>query len=172
MQTLAKIPSHFSDDSRVWVFQSSRRFLEKEIEEINEQLKNFYLQWKSHGDEVLAWAEVLFQQFVVIIADESESKVSGCSTDGMTRIIKSLEKQYQVQLFDRLTLSFLINEKVEMLPMAQIPYAIQTGRIGAESLLFNNTVLSKKELLEQWLVPLKESWLWPRVSEKMAEILS
>jgi len=36
------IPADFPDNARVWVYQSSRPFVEKEEIEINEQLHHFY----------------------------------------------------------------------------------------------------------------------------------
>jgi len=163
---LKKIPTELSDDSRVWIFQSSRPFNERETLEINEQLKNFYLQWQTHGEPVKGWGELLFETFVVVIADESASQVSGCSTDGMTRVVKSLERQYSVNFFDRLTISFLHNEKVQMLPLNQISYGLEKGFIETDTPLFNNLVATKGALLKSWLTPLDKSWLWQRIVEK------
>ena len=164
----AKIPQELSDDSRVWIFQSSRPFNSKETLEINEQLKNFYLQWQTHGAVVKGWGELLFGNFVVILADETASQVSGCSTDVMTRVIKSLEKQYSVNFFDRLTISFLVDDKVQMLPMSQISYGLEKGFIETDTPLFNNLVATKKALLESWLTPLDKSWLWQRILDKVS----
>lgn len=157
------IPADFSDDSRVWVYQSSRAFIEREANEINEQLYQFYVQWQSHGEPVKGWAKLLFGQFIVMMADESQSHVSGCSTDSSVRIIKSIEKQYEVNMFDRLMLTFLVNSKAQMLPLNQVQYALEKGYINNDTPLFNNVVLTKKELLEKWLVPLNESWLAARL---------
>ncbi len=158
------IPAEFSDNSRVWVYQSSRAFIDKEAKEINEQLFQFYSQWLSHGDKVKGWAQLLFRQFVVVIADESDTHVSGCSTDSSVRVIKSIERQYDVNFFDRMMITFLRNEKAEMLPFNQIQYAIDKGFINGETPVFNNVVTNKKELMTNWLVPLNQSWLASRVT--------
>src|ERR1041384_1980906 len=102
------VPADFSDHSRVWIYQSSRRFKEEQQREINEQLEQFYLQWASHGTPVKGWARLIFGQFIVVLADEEATGVSGCSTDSMVRIIKSIERQYETNLFDRMTLTFLV----------------------------------------------------------------
>lgn len=157
------IPADFPDHARVWIYQSSRPFIEKEESEVNEQLSQFYEQWQSHGAAVKGWARLLYRQFIVVMADETGAHVSGCSTDGMVRIIKSLEKQYSVNLFDRLSITFLVKEKAEMLPLGQVQYALDKGYIDPGTVLFNNTVQTKKELMERWLQPLKESWLAAKV---------
>lgn len=158
------IPSNFSDNARVWIYQSSRAFIEKEEKEINEQLEQFYTQWQSHGDVVKGWAKLLFKQFIVVMADETDTTVSGCSTDSSVRIVKSIEKQYSVNMFDRMMLTFLVKGKAEMLPMGQVQYAIDKGYINRDTLMFNNVAGTKKELMENWLVPVSTSWLAARVS--------
>ena len=159
-----KIPADFSDNSRVWIYQSSRAFVEKEEKEINEQLYQFYSQWQAHGAPVKGWAGLLYRQFIVIIADETDVEVSGCSTDSSVRVIKSLERQYSVNFFDRMMITFLVKGKAEMLPFNQVQYAIDKGYINKDTFLFNNVIGSKAELLEKWLVPLEKSWLADRIS--------
>ncbi len=159
-----RIPADFADEARVWIYQGSRPFNEHEEREIEEQLHQFYTQWLSHGDKVSGWAGLLFRQFIIIIADETDTTVSGCSTDSSVRIVKSIERQYNVQLFDRMTITFLVGEKPEMLPLSQVQYAIDKGYISKDTLMFNNTITSKQELLDRWLVPVSESWLAGRVS--------
>ncbi|MCB9046234.1 MAG: hypothetical protein H6550_08845 [Chitinophagales bacterium] len=158
------IPADFSDDSRVWVYQSSRAFIEREQAEINEQLEQFYTQWQSHGDPVKGWAKLVFGQFIIFMADESSSQVSGCSTDSSVRIVKSIERQYEVNMFDRMMLTFLVNGKAEMLPMNQVQYALDKGYIKHDTPLFSNVVLTKAELMTKWLVPLEKSWLAGRLN--------
>lgn len=157
------LPADFADESRVWIFQSSRAFVEKEVREIDEQLYQFYAQWQTHGQPVKGWAKLLFNQFIVVLADETGANVSGCSTDGMVRIVKSIERQYSVNMFDRMMLTFLVRDKAQMLPMDQVQYALDNGYISGDTLLFNNIAATKKELEESWLIPLKDSWLAGRV---------
>lgn len=158
------LPADFADDSRVWIYQSSRAFIDREEREVNEQLEQFYTQWLSHGTPVKGWAKLLFKQFIVMMADETATGVSGCSTDSSVKVIKSIERQYEVNLFDRLMLTFLVNDKAQMLPLNQVQYALDKGYITTDTPLFNNTVLTKKALEENWLVPLKDSWLASRVN--------
>jgi hypothetical protein len=159
----ALIPEDFSDQSRVWIYQGSRPFSEKEELEINEQLHHFYIQWQAHGAPVKGWAKLLFRRFIVIMADETRVEVSGCSTDSSVRVIKSIERQYEVNLFDRLSITFLVKEKPEVLPIGQVQYAIDKGYIDGDTLLFNNLVATKGDMFKNWLQPLKYSWLKDRV---------
>ncbi|WP_246197699.1 hypothetical protein [Chitinophaga agrisoli] len=157
------LPADFSPSSRVWIYQSNRPFNERESLEINEQLHQFASQWLSHGDPVKGYGQLFFNQVVVLMADESATGVSGCSTDGSVRLVKSLERQYEVNLFDRLLLGFIVKDKLQLLPMAQVAHAFENGYINEDTLYLNNTVLTKQELEEKWLQPVKDSWVMKKV---------
>jgi hypothetical protein len=158
------IPGNFNDDSRVWIYQSSRLFLISEALQMEDMLNEFAANWKSHGAPVKGYANLFFGQFIVLMADESATGVSGCSTDSSVHLIRSIEEKFNVQLFDRLSLAFVMKDKVESLPLNQLEYAVENNFITGNTLYFNNTVLTKKEMLDKWIIPVKESWLAKRLS--------
>jgi hypothetical protein len=158
------IPEDFNDNSRVWIYQSSRLFFISEALEMEAMLNDFTAGWASHGAPVKGFANLLFGQFIVLMADETATSVGGCSTDSSVRLIKSIEEKYKVQMFDRQTLAFVVKEKIQLLPLSQLDYAVENNFINADTLYFNNTVLTKKGLLEKWIIPVKESWLAKRIS--------
>ncbi len=129
---------------------------------MEEMLNEFVANWKSHGTPVKGYANLFFGQFIVIMADETASGVSGCSTDSSVHLIKSIEEKYKVQMFDRQNLAFVVKDKIQLLPLNQLEYAVENNFITAGTLYFNNTVLTKKEMLESWIIPVKESWLGKR----------
>ena len=157
------VPSDFADSSKVWIYQSSRLFFVSEALEMEDMLQEFVSNWKSHGADVKGYANLFFGQFIILMADETASGVSGCSTDSSVRLIKAIEKKFNVQLFERQNLAFVIKDKIELLPLNQLNYAMKNNFINGNTLYFNNTVLTKKELLENWIITVKDSWLGRRV---------
>jgi hypothetical protein len=155
----ALLPEDFAGNSRVWIYQSPRLFMLSEALAIEEMLEAFVRDWKSHGVPVKGYGNLFYGQFIVLMADETASGVSGCSTDGSVRLIKEIEQRFGVNLFDRLMLAFQIKGKVQMVPLSQLPYALENGFIDEETPYFNNTVQTKEELEGKWLIPLKDSWL-------------
>ncbi len=153
------LPQDFDEHSRVWVYQCNRLFFLQEALQIEDILKEFVSNWNSHGIPVKGYANLFFGQFIVLIADETAHGVSGCSTDSSVRMIKDIESMFGVNMFDRILLAFLIEEKVQMVPMAQLPYALKNNLIKPTSLYFNNTVLNLQQLKNSWIIPVKESWL-------------
>lgn len=157
-----RIPEGFSPESRVWVYQSNRPFGQQELKEIEEQLYQFYAQWTSHRQPVKGWAGVLFDRFIVIVADDTTDKLCGSAMDRSIRLIKSIEKQYSVSLLDRMLLGFLVEEKVQLLPLSQVAYAIESGKITPATIYFDNTITTKTALDNNWMVPVKDSWIGKR----------
>ncbi len=156
----------FHPSSRVWVYQSNRLLTMGEALEIEEILRDFVSDWKSHGDPVKGAAYLFFGQFIILMADEQATGVGGCSTDSSVRMIKEIEQRFNINLFDRTTLGFVIGDKVELLPLSQLPYAVKNGFIDGDTLFFNNVVLTREELEKKWIVPVRESWLAGKLLEK------
>lgn len=158
------IPANFNNQSKVWIYQSNRPFVVNEATAINEMLQEFTANWKSHGIPVKAFARLFFNQFVVLMADETATHVGGCSTDSSVRVIKTIEKQLNVQLFDRQTLAFVLDNEIELVPLSQLINAVQKEKLNGDTLYFNNTVLTKEQLLNEWIIPARLSWLAKRVN--------
>ena len=153
------LPEDFNPNSRAWIYQASRLFFISEALEMESMLKEFAENWKSHGTPVKGFATLLYGRFIVLMADETATGVSGCSTDSSVRLIKAIEEKFNNNLFDRQLLAFIIKDKIEMLPLSQLNYAIENKFVTENTLYFNNTIGTKKELESQWIIPAGESWL-------------
>ena len=157
------LDNNFHPGSRAWVYQCNRLFSLNEALEIEEMLKEFAQQWKSHGTPVKGDAYLFFGQFIVLIADETATGVSGCSTDSSVRVVKDIEQRFGVNMFDRTTLAFVVKDKVQLLPLSQLQYAFENKFIDTDTLYFNNLVQTKQELESKWIVPIKNSWLKSKI---------
>lgn len=153
----------FSPDSRVWIYQSSRLFTINEALAIEELLNDFTSSWLSHGTPVKGTGYLFFGQFIILMADEKATGVSGCSTDSSVRLIKEIEQKLGVSMFDRTTLAFIIKDRIQLLPLSQIQYAFDHRFINSHTLYFNNLVQTLDELENKWIIPIKDSWLLKKI---------
>ena len=153
------LPPDFNPASKVWIYQASRLFFISEALEMEDMLKEFTDSWHSHGTPVKGFATLMFGRFIILMADETATGVSGCSTDSSVRLIKAIEAKFNNNLFDRQFLAFIIKDKIEMLPLSQLGYAIENKFVDANTLYFNNSITTKKELETSWIIPAGESWL-------------
>jgi hypothetical protein len=160
------LPDSFSPESKVWVYQSSRLFTMSEALDIEALLNKFSSEWRSHGQEVYAYANLFFGQFVILMADETHASVSGCSTDSSVRFMKQLGEKFRVDFFNRTNLAFVINNKIQLLPMNQLHYALDNYFINPDTLYFNNLVQTKEQLENNWIIPVKNSWIASKISPR------
>lgn len=163
------IPQNLSNNTRVWIYQSNRLFTLSEALQLEEELKHFEDNWQSHGARVNASCFLFFGYFIILMADESETTVSGCSTDSSVRFVKNIEQTYKVSLFDRTNLAFIVKDKIEILPLSQVNYAIENGYINKTTLLFDNSIQDISAFKNKWLVPIADSWLGKRLNNKINE---
>lgn len=59
--------------------------------------------WNAHGTPIKGAYSIFANNFIVLIADETYSKASGCSIDSSVKCIKSIGNQLSIDFFNRLT---------------------------------------------------------------------
>jgi hypothetical protein len=158
------LPLNFHSSSRVWIYQANRKFMFAEILAVEEILNDFVKKWNAHGFLVKGFATVFYGQFIILMADETQTEVSGCSTDSSVKVIKDIEQRFNISLFNRQLLAFIKNDKIELLPLSQIQYAAENGFIEPDTLYFNNTVQTKQAFEQHWIIPVKQSWLSKKIN--------
>ena len=148
----------FSPQSRVWVYQSDRAFSNAEVKIIQQQLDEFSAQWKAHGQQLNAKAQVLYNFFIVFIVDEASAGVTGCSIDSSVRIIKEIEQAYQVDLFNRFNMAYKLDDRVIVVSKEDFETLVNIKAIGPKTIVFNNMVQSLQEFETKWEIPFEQSW--------------
>lgn len=148
----------FSPQSRVWIYQSDRKFTSNEENEILNKLASFTNQWKAHGNELLAKAEIRYGFFIILTVDEGQAGVTGCSIDSSVRLIKEIEQEYHVDLFNRFNMAYKVNGEVVVNSKEDFETLVNIKQITPETIVFNNMVQNLAELETKWEVPFQNSW--------------
>ena len=148
----------FSPQSKVWIYQSDREFTPLEVSAIQQQLNEFTAQWKAHGHQLQAKAEVLYNYFIVFTVDEATTGATGCSIDASVRIVKGLELQYGVDLFNRFNMAYKVDDKIVVVNKEDFETLLSIKKITPDSIVFNNMVQTLEEFETRWEVPLRDSW--------------
>jgi hypothetical protein len=145
--------------SRIWIYQSNRKFTEPEKTIIVQQLQLFTEKWAAHGHLLTASFDIRYDQFILLAADESGNGASGCSIDDSVRTIDTIGKQIGVDLFNRNLVAFKKNESIVLIPLAELKEKYQEGLWNESTLAFNNLIQTKEQLENGWLVPSEHTWL-------------
>jgi hypothetical protein len=153
------LPEDFNKNAKVWIYQSSRMFGLSEALQLESLLFDFVEEWESHGAAVKGYANLLFGQFIVFMADDTDATICGRSIDSIARFVKDVEQKFSISLLDRQSLAFIVKDKIQLLPLTQLKYGIENKFISPETLYFNNLVTDKKSFLTNWIIPAKNSWL-------------
>jgi hypothetical protein len=147
-----------SADSKIWIYQSNRSFQPNEIEDITRDLETFLNAWAAHGKDLKTSYLIKYKRFIIIAVDQSESSATGCSIDRMVRFIQSLEATYNVDLLDKMNVSYKHGEYVAFKTLLDFKKMVKQKAVNADTIVFNNLVSTKQEFEEYWEVPIKESW--------------
>ena len=146
------------EDSRIWVYQSNRKFSDDEISELNKLISEFLIQWTAHGTSLEAGFELKHNRFIVIGLNQESASASGCSIDASVHFMQQLEKQYQVDLLDKMNVTFYTGEFITHKTLQDFKQMAKSKAISKKTVVFNNLVNTKSEYLENWEVPAEESW--------------
>lgn len=155
--------TQFSDlpnTSRIWVYQSNRKFEAHELNIIEDILTNFISRWQSHGATLRGSFKVMYQQFIVLAVDTTTNLPSGCSIDSSVAAMKEIEQTLKLDLFDRMKIAFLEeDQQINMVDFNEIETAVNSGEIQPQMITFNNLVDTKEKFENEWMVIAANSWL-------------
>ena len=146
------------NNARVWIYQSDREFTSEEIEIVSVKTVDFINQWTRHGDDLKGSFTFKYNQFLVLAVDESFNTISGCSIDSSVRFIQALEKELQLELMNKMNITFKDNEHINLVKLADFQRYAKEQKVTLETIVFNNMVATKEDFENKWEVPARESW--------------
>lgn len=147
-----------SDTSRIWIYQSNREFSENEVEIIKFKIEDFIKNWQRHGEDLKASYQIKYNQFIILAVDEEFNEVSGCSIDASVNLIKQLEKEFNLDLTNKLNISFKVNNSINIVSLSDFQHYAKQGKINLNTIVFNNMVATKVDLINNWEVTADKSW--------------
>ena len=153
------IPFYEMDkNSRIWVFQSNRKFFANELVEIEKSLSLFLENWTAHKVELKVAYTIKYDRFIIIALDESINAATGCSIDKCVHFIKDLENKYEIDLLDKMNISFKQGDYISYKSIVDFKKLVKNKSVSKNTIVFNNLVLDIKDFNENWEVPATKSW--------------
>jgi hypothetical protein len=145
--------------SRIWIFQSAIPVSEALIPSLEQGLRSFVAQWKSHGAPVKGDAIILESHFIIFAADERFASVGGCSADTLHQLIAEVNKVTGCDFFERLLIPVEDQEGWQFLSKKAILQKIQTGTLSPDAKMLDHTVSTLRDWQNDWFKPVQSSWL-------------
>ena len=150
--------SSLSENAKVWVYPSSRKFYPQEIDSINIKLKSFVENWNSNDENFKASFQFLEQRFIILAIEENEAEISNGIIDASVQFILKLQQEFDVELLDKMNVCFKQGEHIQYKEVKEFKRLIKSKSVSQKTIVFDNLVQTKYELENLWEVPITESW--------------
>jgi hypothetical protein len=146
------------EESKVWIYQANRKFSDEEITEIEKALEEFVANWAAHGTSLEASFQLKYNRFIILAVNQETQAPSGCSIDASVLFIQSLEQKYNVDLLDKMNVTFKLGEHIAHKTLIDFKKMAKDKAVTENTIVFNNLVNTLGEFQEYWEVPANESW--------------
>lgn len=147
-----------TNDYRVLIYPASRPFSPKESKVITEKLYDFLSSWAAHGKALSSSFKIEKNQFIVITVDEEKEVASGCSIDALGQVMRALDTEFGLGLFDRMKACYMENGEVKTMKLNDFRNALKSGELSHDIEVFDFSKDTYVNFLSDFLLPLKRSW--------------
>jgi hypothetical protein len=145
-------------ESKIWIYQSNRKFSDEEFAEVEENLKGFIDTWSAHGISLEASYLLKYNRFIILAVNQDVQNATGCSIDASVQFIQDLEKKYNVDLLDKMNVTFKLGDHVAHKTLIDFKKMAKDKAVTENTIVFNNLVNTIEEWNDNWEVPAGESW--------------
>ncbi|WP_293872176.1 ABC transporter ATPase [Flavobacterium sp.] len=146
------------EESKIWIYQSNRKFSDDEIDEIEKELRPFIENWSAHGTGLEASYLLKYNRFIILAVNQEIQSVTGCSIDASVAFVQNLEQKYQVDLLDKMNVTFKNGAHIAYKSLLDFKRMAKEKAVNENTIVFNNLVNTIEEFNENWEVPAGESW--------------
>ena len=152
-------------DARVWVYAAGRPLNEAELATIKAEAFEFTNNWTAHQVPLKASFEIVDGVFLLFGVDVAHHEISGCGIDKSVHLVQKWEQLFNLGLFNRMQLEYRMNEQVYVTNKSGLANAMQQHVVNDETPVYNKAVTTVGELRTRFLIPLKESWVYPQLAK-------
>lgn len=149
-------------NAKVWIYASDRIISPNELALINKKAIPFVTNWTAHNNQLKAEFAVLFNVFLVFMVDEGVHEISGCGIDKLTHLIREIDAETNLNLFNRLGIQLLQNNEVVCHSKTYALNSLFTEPLNPSIKAFNNQVTTKLQFDQGWIIPLENAWYFPK----------
>jgi hypothetical protein len=145
-------------ESKIWIYQSNRKFSEAEFSEIEADIISFLEKWEAHSVALECSYQLKYNRFIIIAVNQEVQVATGCSIDSSVQFIQKLEQKYNVDLLDKMNVTFKNGEHIAHKTLVDFKKMAKEKAVTGNTIVFNNLVNTIEEYNESWEVPAMDSW--------------
>ncbi len=149
----------YHPNSKLWIYTVKEILTDEMSNEIAKRLEAFCQNWTAHNKELRAFWNMYDNRIILLGVDEHLNPASGCSIDKSVHLLQDIEKEMNINFFDRMLFSYTDGSKIHTLSRDEFQQAIDEQKINLETMVVNT--LAKN--LEEWAIigiqRLEDSWM-------------
>jgi hypothetical protein len=147
------------DSSRVWVFGSDRPISEEGTKTLMKEVEEFLSQWKAHGEPLTVGYEWRFGRLLVVAVDQRTAGASGCSIDGLFRVLQGLTPKTGATLVGGGRVYYRDgNGEVQSAERHELKALAASGAILDDSVIFDTSLTDLGSLRSGFEKAARKSW--------------
>ena len=146
------------ENSKVWIYPSSRKFYDSEIEGLHQKITAFIESWKQEDEGFQVAYKLLYNRFIVLFTDNDNLPLLNTDIDTSVSFIIQLQEIYKVDLLDKMNVCFKQGEYVQYKDLKDFKKLLKNKAVTGKTIVFDNLVTTKEEFENYWEVPISESW--------------
>ena len=146
------------EESKIWIYQSNRKFSDAEFAAIEIDLKLFLESWEAHGTVLESSFELRYNRFIILAANQEVQIATGCSIDKSVQFIQNLEKKYDVELLDKMNVTFKLGDHLAHKTLMDFKKMAKDKAVTENTIVFNNLINTIEEYKDSWEVAAMDSW--------------
>ena len=129
------------DSSRVWIFGSDRRLSEDAAKTLMREVGDHLANWKAHGEPLTVGSQLIDDRFLVVAVDQSTAGASGCSIDGLFRVLQATQGKLGVNLVGGGRLFYRDGRgQVQCAARSEMDELRASGAITDDTVVFDTTI--------------------------------
>ena len=129
------------DSSRVWVFGADKPLAEEGAKPLLDEVDHYLADWKAHGAPLTVAREWRDGRFLVVAVDQSTAGATGCSIDGLFRLLQDVEKKVGVNLVGGGRVFYRDDHAaVQSVTRAEVENLVSSGAITKDTVIFDTTL--------------------------------
>ena len=150
--------TEISEDAKVWIYPSNRKFYPAEILEIEQKIKTFVENWKKEDESFKVSYQFLYNRFIVLIADDENATITNTDIDASVSFILELQETYKVELLDKMNVCFKQGEFVQYKELKDFKKLVKNRAVTAKTIIFDNLITNNHDFKNFWEIPIEDSW--------------
>ena len=147
------------DDARVWVFAADRPIGGVAADRLLDHVDDFLDGWAAHGRPLSCARDWIEDRFLALGVDQRDAHASGCSIDGLFRVLKALEPQLGATLLGGGRVLYRdADGRVQSTTRDEFSSMAVAGTVSKDTHVFDATVGTAGAWRERFETTAAESW--------------